>query len=157
VVAVADEGPPTADAVPALHLDGTAAPIVDLVSPPPWSELPVIRHGSGGARTDVICGYLDVEDPLFDPSLGALPPIFVVRPIGAARTWVESSLAYVLEATAGGDAGSGILTRLPAIVLAEVLRIHVSTRPSGRPRLAGGVARSSARTGPRRAAPDAGT
>ena len=40
-----------------------------LMSPPSWTELPVVRHGAGGDRTDVICGYLDVEDPLFDPAL----------------------------------------------------------------------------------------
>jgi AraC-like DNA-binding protein len=104
--------------------------VMELLTPPPWTELPVIRHGSGGDRTDVICGYLDVDDPLFDPALSALPPIFVVRPVGAAKAWVESSLAYVLEATAGGDSDSQILTRLPAIVLAEVLRLHVATAPA---------------------------
>ena len=104
--------------------------VLDLMSPPPWTEFPVIRLGSGGERTDVICGYLDVDDPLFDPALGALPSIFVVRPTGAAKAWVESSLAYVLEATEGGDADSQILTRLPAIVLAEVLRLHVATAPA---------------------------
>ncbi len=68
--------------------------------------------------------------PYSTPALGALPPIFVVRPTGAARAWVESSLAYVLEATEGGDTDSQILTRLPAIVLAEVLRIHIATAPA---------------------------
>jgi AraC-like DNA-binding protein len=104
--------------------------VVDLMAPPPWTELPVVRHGSGGNRTDVICGYLDVEDPLFDPALGALPPIFVVRPTGSAAAWVGSSLTYVLEATEGGDTDSQILTRLPALVLGEVLRLHLATAPS---------------------------
>ena len=45
--------------------------VLDLMSPPPWTEFPVVRHGSGGERTDVICGYLDVDDPLFDPALRA--------------------------------------------------------------------------------------
>jgi AraC-like DNA-binding protein len=92
--------------------------------------MPVVRHGAGGARTDVICGYLDVEDPLFDPALAALPPIFVVRPTGAAKPWVESSLRYVLEATQGGETDAEILTRLPAIVLAEVLRLHLASAPA---------------------------
>jgi AraC-like DNA-binding protein len=104
--------------------------VMELMSPPPWTELPVIRHGSGGERTDVICGYLDVDDPLFDPALNALAPIFVVRPTGAAKTWVESSLTYVLEATEGGDTDSQVLTRLPEIVLAEVLRLHVAEAPA---------------------------
>jgi AraC-like DNA-binding protein len=111
--------------------DATCISVMELMSPPPWTELPVVRHGAGGPRTDVICGYLDVEDPLFDPTLAALPPIFVVRPTGAAATWVESSLRYVLEATEGGDTDSQILTQLPAMVLGEVLRLHIASAPAG--------------------------
>jgi hypothetical protein len=110
--------------------DATCVSVLELMSPPPWTEMPVVRHGAGGERTDVICGYLDVDDPLFDPALAALPDIFVVRPTGAAKPWVESSLRYVLEATSGGDTESEVLTRLPAIVLAEVLRIHVASAPA---------------------------
>jgi AraC-like DNA-binding protein len=43
---------------------------------------------------------------------------------------VESSLRYVLEATEGGGTDSQILTRLPAIVLAEVLRLHIASAPA---------------------------
>jgi AraC-like DNA-binding protein len=111
-------------------VETTCVSVLELMSPPPWTEMPVVRHGSGGQRTDVICGYLDVEDPLFDPALAALPPIFVVRPTGAAKPWVESSLRYVLEATEGGDADSQILTRLPSIVVAEVLRLHLASAPA---------------------------
>ena len=108
----------------------TCVPVMELMAPPPWTEFPVVRHGAGGERTDVICGYLDVDDPLFDPALAALPPIFVVRPTGAAAPWVEASLRYVLEATEGGDDDSQLLTRLPTIVLAEVLRLHLATTPA---------------------------
>lgn len=66
--------------------------VLELMSPPPWSEMPVLRHGAGGERTDAIGGCMDVSDPLFDQTLAALPPILVVRPIGAARPWVESNL-----------------------------------------------------------------
>ena len=104
--------------------------VMDLLAPPPWTELPVIRHGSGGDRTDVICGYLDVDDPLFDPALRALPPIFVVRPTGAAAASVGSSLEYVLEACQEGQSESHILTRLPALLLSEVLRLHLATAPA---------------------------
>ena len=110
--------------------DTTCVSVLELMSPPPWTEMPVVRHGAGGERTDVICGYLDVEDPLFDPALAALPPIFVVRPTGAAKPWVESSLRYVLEATEEGASDTELLTRLPAIVLAEVLRLHVESAPA---------------------------
>jgi AraC-like DNA-binding protein len=110
--------------------DTECVSVMDLMEPPPWTELPVIRHGQGGTRTDVICGYLDVDDPLFDPALRALPPIFVVRPTGAAAAWVSSSLAYALEAAESGESGPQILTQLPALLLSEVLRLHLADAPS---------------------------
>src|SRR5213593_1966470 len=30
--------------------------ILSVVPPPPWTEMPIVRHGEGGARTDVVCG-----------------------------------------------------------------------------------------------------
>ena len=59
--------------------DAECVDVLSLVAQPPWTEFPVIRHGSGGDRTDVVCGYLAADDPLFDPALRALPPVFVVR------------------------------------------------------------------------------
>ena len=44
------------------------------------AEMPVIRHGEDGEQTDVVCGYLHSQDPLFDPGLRVFPPVFVVRP-----------------------------------------------------------------------------
>src|SRR5439155_10112755 len=41
---------------------------------PPWRQMPVIRHGSDGELTDVVCGYLHSRDPLFDPGLRVFPP-----------------------------------------------------------------------------------
>jgi AraC-like DNA-binding protein len=105
-------------------------PIVTLLTPPPWTQLPVIRHGAGGRRTDVVCGYLAADDPLFDPGLRALPPVFVVRPTEAAASWVEASISYALEASAAGDAADSVVTRLPELLLVEVLRLHLATAPA---------------------------
>jgi AraC-like DNA-binding protein len=110
--------------------DSECVSVLNLMSPPPWTEFPVIRHGNGGDRTDVICGYLDIDDPLFDPALSALPVIFLVRPTGTAATWVESSLTYVLEACEGGQSSSQLMVQLPALLLAEVLRLHLSSAPA---------------------------
>lgn len=62
-----------------------SVPITTLLAPPPWEQLPTIRHGQGGSRTQVVCGYLHSEDPLFDPGIRALPPVFVLRPAGLCR------------------------------------------------------------------------
>jgi AraC-like DNA-binding protein len=102
-------------------------PILSLLDPPPWQTLPVLRHGAGGSRTDVVCGYLHSEHPLFNPALRALPPVFVVRPTeGPAARWIRSSVEYALaasEPTPDVDPS----TRLPELVLTEVLRQYLST------------------------------
>ncbi|MBV9292426.1 MAG: cupin domain-containing protein, partial [Frankiales bacterium] len=63
--------------------------ISSILQMPPWQQMPVIRHGGdGGALTDVVCGYLHSQDPLFDPILRVFPPVFVVRPPqGPAADW----------------------------------------------------------------------
>jgi AraC-like DNA-binding protein len=92
-----------------------------------------VRQGGGGERTDIVCGYLHSDHPLFDPSMKALPPVFVVRlPEGPASSWVHASIAYALEATTPEKGSPTVLaTRLPELVLMEVLRVHLSTAPSG--------------------------
>jgi AraC-like DNA-binding protein len=112
---------------------GVVPSMLDLPDPPPWDAIPVVRQGGGGDRTDMVCGYLHSEHPLFDPSLRALPPVFVVRlRDGPGSSWVKASVAYALEATAPSNRSPTVLaTRLPELVLMEVLRLHLSGEPSG--------------------------
>jgi AraC-like DNA-binding protein len=109
-----------------------SVPIGSLVDPPPWQHLPVIRHGGGGAPVELVCGYLHSHDPLFDPALRALPSLFVVRPPqGAAAAWVQASSNYALEAVAPSNLSPvSAHTRLPELVLIEVLRLHLATAPA---------------------------
>jgi len=108
-----------------------AVPIVTLLDPLPWDSIPVLRHGGGGTPTDLVCGYLYSGHPLFDPAMRALPPVFVVHlPDGAGAGWVQASIAYALEHTSpGASAVRPIATRLPELVLIEVLRAHLATAP----------------------------
>ncbi len=106
-------------------------PIMTLFSPPPWATLPVLCHGEGGDRTDLVCGYLHSEDPLFDPAMGALPPVFVVRtPEGPLAHWVRSSIDYALAVGSASLPAEPPSTRLPELLLVEVLRLHLSTAPA---------------------------
>lgn len=110
--------------------DAECVPIATLLDPPPWERLPVIRHGAGGPRTEVVCGYLEADDPLFDPGMAALPPVFVVRPTGAAARWVTASIEYAVQQSAAATPGGAVGTRLPELLLVEVLRLHLTTAPS---------------------------
>ncbi|MDQ4115593.1 MAG: AraC family transcriptional regulator [Actinomycetota bacterium] len=109
--------------------DTTPIEMARILAPPPWQTLPVLRHGAGGDRTDIVCGYLHSTDPLFDPALRALPPAFVVRPPAAAAEWVGTSIEYALAASSG-PASTMVATRLPELVLTEVLHLHLSTAPA---------------------------
>jgi AraC-like DNA-binding protein len=120
-----------------IHTMGGSQPaeIVEMssiIDPPPWSRMPLVRHGAGGSRTDVVCGYLTSDHPLFDPRMRALPPLFVVSPgEGPARGWVQASIDYALAQTS--PAPSGGLdgpTQLPELLVREVLRLHLATAPN---------------------------
>src|SRR5262245_11847211 len=107
--------------------------ILSLLDPLPWTQMPVLRHGGGGRRTDVVCGYVHSNDPLFDPSMRALPPVFVVRlPSGPAARWVQASIDYALTDSPPPSnlSTSPIATRLPELVMSEVLRTHIATAPA---------------------------
>ena len=111
--------------------DAEVVPIAAFMPAQPWSAMPVLRHGEGGSQTDVVCGYLHSEDPLFDPALRALPSIFVVRPTGAAAQWVQANIAYALQQTSPSPSGTGGMhARLSELLLIEVLRLHLASAPA---------------------------
>ncbi len=112
--------------------DAELVSAAQLVTPPPWSEMPVIRYGEGGETTDVVCGYLTSDDPLFDPSLQALPPVFVVSPTTpTAQAFVRANVDYALHQTnlVGADRVE-VPTEVPRLLLAEILRIHLASAPA---------------------------
>ncbi|MET0840114.1 MAG: AraC family transcriptional regulator [Marmoricola sp.] len=103
-----------------------------LVEPPPWSEMPVIHYGQGGAETDIVCGYLTSDDPLFDPRLQALPSVFVVSPPpGPARMFVRANIEYALQQTSRVAADRfEVPTEVPRLLLVEVLKLHLASVPA---------------------------
>jgi len=115
--------------------EGTAVSvsILSLLDPLPWAVMPVLRHGGGGRRTEIVCGYLHSTDPLFDPAMRALPPVFVVRlPAGPAAGWVKASIDYAMaDAVPPSNRSPNVIaTRLPELVLIEVLRSHLASAPA---------------------------
>jgi AraC-like DNA-binding protein len=112
--------------------DAESVSISSFLQMPPWQQLPVLRHGADGDQTDVVCGYLHSDDPLFDPGLRVFPPVFVVRPPqGPAAEWVRANVAYALERTDVSSSSDGIvMSRLPELLLVEVLRLHLASAPA---------------------------
>jgi len=125
--------------------DAEMVSILSLLDPLPWATMPVLRHGGGGSRTQVVCGYLHSDDPLFDPALRAPPPVFVVRlPEGATASWVQASIDYAMTESVPTDRSPNpIAVRLPELVLVEVLA------DACRPALQTGACRPARATRPR--------
>ena len=112
--------------------DADVVSISTILQMPPWRQMPVIRHGADGELTDVVCGYLHSQDPLFDPGLRVFSPVLVVRPPdGPAADWVRANVAYALEQTELTPPDPGIvMSRLPELLLVEVLRLHLASAPA---------------------------
>jgi AraC-like DNA-binding protein len=108
--------------------DADVVPIASFMPPPPWTQMPVLHLGVDGALTGVVCGYLHSLDPLFEPGLRVLPPVFVVTPpAGPAADWVRANIEYALAQTTSSSLG--VPTRLPELLLVEVLRLHLASAP----------------------------
>jgi AraC-like DNA-binding protein len=112
--------------------ESDVVPLLTFLEPPPWDRMPLLRHGHDGALTDVVCGYLHSDDVLFDPDLRVFPPAFVVRPQGTAGAdWVRANIDYALAQAEASPLGpDAINTRLPEMLLVEVLRQHLATAPA---------------------------
>ena len=98
-------------------------PIGQILPPPPWSSFTVLRHGGGGATTQMLCGYLTCDDLPFNPVLASLPPLIRLRSgDGPLAAWIRSSIDYALHAS-GERAGPAdpLLQRLPELLITECL------------------------------------
>lgn len=112
--------------------ESESVPLMSIMEAPPWATMPLIRHGLDGDQTDVVCGFLHSEDVLFDPALRVFPPAFVVRPHGSeGRDWVRANLDFALAQAEASPLGpDAVSTRLPEMLLVEVLRQHLATAPA---------------------------
>jgi AraC-like DNA-binding protein len=113
--------------------DATSVPLASIMAAPPWTTMPIIRHGDAdGALTNVVCGFLHSEDVLFDPALGVFPSVFVVRPRDQASAgWVRANVEYALTQADSSPLGpDAVPTRLPELLLVELLRQHLATAPA---------------------------
>ncbi|WP_296744512.1 AraC family transcriptional regulator [Mesorhizobium sp.] len=103
-----------------------ATPASELVPPPPWQSLPVVRIDGGGETTRLVCGYLTCDQLLFNVFLQRLPPVFCVRPrAGAATEWMQACFTYALgESVNAGQGNRLLMARLPELLFIEALRLY---------------------------------
>ena len=111
--------------------EADVVPIGAFMPAPPWPRMPVLQHGQTGTQTDSGLRVSAQRDPLFDPTLRALPPVFVVRPTDTAARWVQANIDYALQQTSATPvAAGGMHARLSELLLIEVLRLHLASAPA---------------------------
>jgi AraC-like DNA-binding protein len=113
------------------QLDLPPVPSRQVVHVAPEGGLFLIRHGGGGARTRVVCGFLGCDRLDGNPLAAALPPVlhFDARQ-GSAASWIRSSFEFAADEIAARRAGSGtVLAKLSELLFVETLRHYVATLP----------------------------
>jgi AraC-like DNA-binding protein len=106
-------------------------PSRQVVKASPGGGLWVIRHGGGGERTRIVCGFLGCDRLDGNPLAAALPPVlrFDIRE-GSAAAWMKSSLEFAADEIAARRAGSEtVLAKLSELLYVETLRRYVESLP----------------------------
>jgi AraC-like DNA-binding protein len=90
-----------------------------------------IRHGGGGARTSMICGFLGGNDEL-EPLLASLPPFlkidFASLPTGE---WIARTFEYAAQTLSDGDPGAAtVLAKLSELLFVESVRRYLASLPA---------------------------
>lgn len=102
----------------------------DLLLPKGEDGLVQIRHGGGGERTRILCGFM-ASGSGSTPLLESLPKILIINVESlATRRWIEASAVMAArEFSRGGMAGGVMVSGLCELLLIEALRIHIEQSP----------------------------
>ena len=89
-----------------------------------------LKSGGGGARSLIVCCTIGFEGPTANPLLELLPPVMHVRHAEHGDTDLSSLLAMMAREVEGRRIGSAtVMARLADIVMTQVIRTWVETRP----------------------------
>lgn len=94
----------------------------------------VLRHGGGGARTDIVCGGVRLDHPAARHLAAALPELIHVESARTPRSdWLHASLGLMADETRhvrpGGDA---VVSRLCDILVIHAVRTWLEQRDDSR-------------------------
>jgi AraC family transcriptional regulator, alkane utilization regulator len=135
-------------------------PMSSLLPPLPPGEILTVAGNGSGEATQFVCGFLHC-DLRFNPLLGALPELIVVRPrddgaeaetsqrnAAAASTimpvrksdWLATTMHHTVEEALSGRPGnSDMLPRLSEILFFEVVRQYMQWLPAAHPGWLAGI------------------
>jgi len=108
-------------------------PLAELVGNSRGGLRAVIRHGSGGAETGLICGAFEFQGARAGASLAVLPPwIRVSKRESHANEWLTGTLSFLQRETRDPSMGSEtLITRLIDVIFVEAVRMWLKEQPEG--------------------------
>jgi AraC-like DNA-binding protein len=109
-------------------------PVGDIMLPPEGGRLASIRHGQGGPKTRLICGYLGSESRMLNPVIRALPAAikFGVDAAGPAA-WIRTTFEYAAREIESLRAGSEtVLAKISELLFVEAVRSYIESAPPDR-------------------------
>ena len=95
-------------------------------------EIVTMRHGAGGQRTRLVCGYLAIDHRLCAALISALPPAFRVS-AGSSEVsaWLQSYLRiWLVERGEDQLGGACVLAKLSELMFVEAIRRYVESLPA---------------------------
>lgn len=113
------------------HLNLPPVPARQVVRASPEGGLRVIRHGGGGNRARVVCGFLGCDRLEGNPLASSLPNVLTFDAAkGVAGDWFRTSLQFAADEVAARRAGSEtILAKISELLFVEAIRRYVETLP----------------------------
>lgn len=102
----------------------------DLVS----DRYEILRHGAGGAPTNLICGAVRFDHPVARDLVATLPGIIHLESAGSdPLDWLQGTLRLMAaEARELRPGGEAVITRLGDILVIQAIRSWIETDPAAR-------------------------
>lgn len=113
--------------------EAASVPAEQLLPPPPWRDILLVRQGGIGAATHLICGFLQCDELLFHPVLRHLPALIHVSPGGNPQDeWLASTIRHTAQESSRADPwGRSMLPRLTELMFVEIMRKHMQSLATG--------------------------
>jgi AraC-like DNA-binding protein len=105
----------------------------EVIQPPQGDGLFRIKHGGGGAGTQLLCGYLGA-DVSFGPLLSGLPSLLKLDVRATASgAWIESAFRFGASEIAAGRLGSTtVIAKISELLFVEAVSQYVAGLPTER-------------------------